>query len=374
MNFLSIKRDKIFDVTCILSIYIFSLHVMIVGLQYQILGSILAIPYIIFRAKHFRYDNNGLVTYFIYSLITIIFSVFNIFFTNNGIGGSLILVANLSLALYCIDNLNKLKIHILIILWINMLYIVYQILYLGMIPNEIYEKLGLSRNHGGLLLCLFAGFYCYIKKITTGEGSILIPLLSIFCAYLLVGRSSLGLLIALFFVSVIAKGKINVIVLIFLFIVMFLVYFREEIVFLYEASSFAENGMESSRYKIWDSYFNNLTITSTLFGLETIDIPVLRDYGGNPHNSFLNFHRRFGFIPILLFFIISCASMFKYLKSKDYYLFFIMLIIYSRIFFDSDCFIGPYDYILYTIVFYPLIQYKPIFKMIRKEKSVSVKL
>lgn len=121
MNFLSIKRDKIFDVTCILSIYIFSLHVMIVGLQYQILGSILAIPYIIFRAKHFRYDNNGLVTYFIYSLITIIFSVFNIFFTNNGIGGSLILVANLSLALYCIDNLNKLKIHILIILWINML-------------------------------------------------------------------------------------------------------------------------------------------------------------------------------------------------------------------------------------------------------------
>ena len=137
MNYLSIKRYKIFDVTCILSIYIFSLHVIIVGLQYQILASLLAIPYMIFRAKHFRYGNNGLLVYFIYSLIAILFSVFNIFFTNNGIGGSLILLANLALALYCIDNLNKLRIHILIILWINMLYIVYQILYLGMIPNEI---------------------------------------------------------------------------------------------------------------------------------------------------------------------------------------------------------------------------------------------
>ena len=121
--------------------------------------------------------------------------------------------------------------------------------------------------------------------------------------------------------------------------------------------------MESSRFHIWASYFNHLSLETTFWGPETNDIPIVRDYSGNPHNSFLNLHRRIGLIPLVLFLIISIISMIKYFIHKKYYIIFIILIIYSRIFFDSDCFIGPYDFVLYTIVFYSLIKYKPIFRI-----------
>lgn len=360
MNWLSISKEKIFDIFCITSIYIFSLHIIFIGLHYQVIASIIVFPYLIFRSRHLNFENRGLLIYYVYTLIAFVFSIFNIFFTNNGIGGCLILIANITLGLYCIDNIYKLKIHILVILWINMVYIVYQVLYLGILPNEIYEKLGLSRNHGGLLLCLVCGFYCYTNKISCKKISILIPLIAMYCAYLLVGRSSLGLLIALFIVSLIATKRIELILFVVIAIISILMYYKQEIMFLYEASSFAENGLESSRYKIWDIYFNNLNFQSSIFGLDTVNIPYIRDYGGNPHNSFLNFHRRLGLIPLVLFFIISGIAMYKYVMNKAYYLLCIMLIIYFRIFFDSDCFIGPYDYILYTIAFYPIIKYRSI--------------
>ena len=193
-----------------------------------------------------------------------------------------------------------------------------------------------------------------------------------FCGYLLVGRSSLGLLMALFILSVFATGKKSVSLLVVFVIVFILLYFKDELLFLYEASSFAENGMESSRYKIWETYFNNLNFQSAIFGLDTVDIPFLMDYGGNPHNSFLNFHRRIGLIPIILFFLISGIAFYKYWINKAYYLLGIMLIIYARIFFDSDCFIGPYDYILYTIAFYPLIKFKPIFSIRNKSDNFLI--
>lgn len=363
MKVLSINRSKIFDILCITSIYILSLHIIFSSIIFQVVASILILPFLFKKIRHISYSINGMIPYIVYLVISLVFSIFNIFFTSNGIGGCLILISTLTLGLYCIDNINKLRIHILLILIINIFYILYKILYLMQDPNEIFEGIGLSRNHGGLLLCLFTGFYCYIKKISCGSVSIIMPLISMITAYLLVGRSSFGLLGALFIVSLIARNKNIGIIFLSLLTIVILYYFKTELELLYEASSFAEHGMESARYEIWSSYIENLSLKSLIFGVDTEIIPILRDYGGNPHNSFFNFHRRMGLIPLILFVSISTVAIIKYILNNQLYLVFILFIIYSRIFFDSDCFIGPFDYILYTIAFYPIFKYKSIFRI-----------
>ena len=370
MNRLSFKRKHFFDYTCVIAIYIYSLQVIFVGVQYQILASMLIFPYFIFQLKHCKIENQGFILLYGYLLITTIFSIFNIFFTNNGIGGTLILVSTLALGLYCIDNIEKIRLHIYIIVWINIFYIWFEIIYLGKMPNEVYEQLGLSRNHGGLLLCLFVGFYCFIRKITKDKVSVVLPLVAMVSAYLLVGRSSLGLLAGIFVISLLANNKKLISIILTIIIVGLIIYFKNDILLLYEASSFAENGMESSRYKIWDSYITHIDLESAIFGLDTSNIPVIRDYGGNPHNSFLNFHRRLGLIPFILFLIITFVSILKYFMMGDNYVVWLIIILFSRIFFDSDCFIGSYDFIIYTIIFYPILKYKSLLTIRYTEVSV----
>lgn len=339
----------LFELFPLLAFYLFSLHILLPSPLYMLLGTMLAMPNMI-RSLTTRGIDALLL---LFMGLILLGSLLNLMVTINGIGGSVVVIGNFALTVYCIHHLHSLKYHALLVFLVASIYILYSILYLGQEPNEIFEYMGLSRNHGGLVLVVWACFYCYIVYSKEDKISIIIPLIGLFAAYFMVGRSSLGILLTMFLLSLLIQGSYVRSVILFSLLIFLLAYCWEDLVLFYELSSFNEYGLESSRYAIWKSYFENLDLISLVFGIETTDLPIIGTYGGNPHNSFINLHRRLGLLPFIAFIVISVKGLKKYSERGEYYILLLLLLIYVRIFFDSDFFIGPYDFIIYTMLFYP---------------------
>jgi len=117
-------------------------------------------------------------------------------------------------------------------------------------------------------------------------------------------------------------------------------------------------GMASQRSYIWREYVNGSfdNIGNLVFGVPT-KLPqytFLSHYAGNPHNSFLMLHAKFGILGFLtvLVFVIKTISI--SLKRKDYLILVITILIVVRSFFDWCAFPGLYDVFYYYMIFYVL--------------------
>ncbi len=339
----------LFEIFPLLAFYLFSLHILFPSSSYMVLGTILAMPNMI-RSLTTKGTDAILL---LFMGLLLLGSFLNLMVTINGIGGSVVVIGNFALTVYCIHHLPRLKYHAFLVFLVASIYILCSVLYLGQDPNEIFEYMGLSRNHGGLVLVIWACFYCYITYQKERKISIIVPLIGLLAAYFMVGRSSLGILLTMFLLSLVIQGSFFRATVLLSLLIFLLKYYWDDIVLFYEFSSFNEHGLESSRYAIWKSYFDNLDLASFLFGVETTNLPVIGSYGGNPHNSFINLHRRLGLLAFIAFVIISVRGFKKYFECGEYYIILLLVLIYARIFFDSDFFIGPYDFVIYTILFYP---------------------
>ena len=60
-------------------------------------------------------------------------------------------------------------------------------------------------------------------------------------------------------------------------------------------------GVESSRFQIWSSYFEHMDFPNFFLGCDSANFPIIKQYDGNPHNAFLSFHHRMGIIGFLTF-------------------------------------------------------------------------
>lgn len=98
-----------------------------------------------------------------------------------------------------------------------------------------------------------------------------------------------------------------------------------------EATKFGRRGFDTPRWEMWASYLDHLTFASALLGTDTDAIPVISDYGGNPHNSFIRFHAFYGIVPLLIgLWIVGRAT----IMSKGY-IFFPVTLILLRAFSDA---------------------------------------
>ncbi|GAA4882754.1 hypothetical protein GCM10023311_01070 [Flaviramulus aquimarinus] len=318
--------------------------------SFMLAGALLSIMTFVF---YFSMKNkNYLSEAIFFILFLLITSLINLFFTQNNFGGSVTLLGNLFLSFiyFQIDN-KKTTIWIIASYLITIIFISYKLFVLEIHPNLLYE--GLSRNHAGFAVVFYTIFLLFHLKVTYNRFPILPPLIGVVLAFFLFGRTSLIVTFILLLVVLFYKFKSNHkarIVAIFLFLGLCYYLWLKYGSLLSTETNLGE-GLDTPRWELWRIYIESINFINIFTGVDVTELRMYDQFGGNPHNSFIKFHSRVGigsFAFITLFFL----SIFKYLKTKQYYIFWLLILLTIRAFFDSDIFIGNFDFIFFIITFY----------------------
>ena len=285
--------------------------------------------------------------------ILLISSLINPLFTQNGIGGSAVLLGNLILAfIYFQTEKRKLTKWILAAYFITLLFISYKLFVLKVPANKMYE--GLSRNHAGFALTFWSVFALFHLKITYKKILIIIPILSLIISIFLIGRTSIAVNFVLLLVAIYFKFKNKGILpfliasIIFLFLIVYIL--QQYGTFLITDTNLGE-GLDTPRWKLWHEYIGEINLGTFFVGVDVTKNPFIHLYKDNPHNSFLKFHSRVG-IGSIYFLVLYIISFFKYLRNKEYYILGLLMVLTTRAFFDSDILIGKFDFIFFILTFY----------------------
>ena len=285
-------------------------------------------------------------------ILLLITSLVNLFFTSNGLGGTIILFGNLLLAyLYILTLDKKLTIWILLAYTITIVFISYNLFILNVGANNIYD--GLSRNHAGFVVIFWTGFLLFHLKINYNSTFLIFPIFGLALCFFLLGRTSLivsALLVLLVLLHKLRRNKISQIIAVavlsvsgyYLFIL-----FGE----LLETQTNLGSGLDTIRWELWRIYWEHINLTNIFTGVDVSTLPKYDLIGGNPHNSFIKFHSRTG-VGSVVFIILLFVSIYKYLHAKKYFILGILLLLTLRAFFDSDLLIGSFDFIFLIITFY----------------------
>ena len=326
------------------------------GIIFLIIALVLVSPYLCRKMPAIK-RNKDVLLFFI---LVFVGSILNLINTHNGIGGTINFIVSISIALFCIENINYSR-YFVLILFLYIIYFIYNnVFVLSENIEKVFDDVGLSKNYPGFIMVACCCYWSSFKYVTNREMSIILPILCTVFAFFLDGRSSLGILFMLSMYCLFIKFKQKIILFIMIIIVV-LSFYMDDIITYYSLTNLSESGMETARYKIWSAYIDNLDFTSFFFGLDTLCVPLLKNYGGNPHNAFLNFHYRMGILGLFGLIFIIFKSTIKLVKNKSYVLLVFLLFLLGRIFFDA-CIGSSKDYIIYAIILYPLFNCKMVHK------------
>lgn len=135
----------------------------------------------------------------------------------------------------------------------------------------------------------------------------------------------------------------------------------KEIFFLFHNKLyyFQSHGFNSSRKMIWNIYVKEIfsNITYLFFGVPYYVNDLFLKYKGNLHNSFFNFHSKFGIFSLVIILLLILKSYLYFLKKKDYYIIFILSVLFIRSCLDQIAFYGSYD-LIWFYFFYIIINRK----------------
>lgn len=346
-----------FQISPLVAMLLLCFGSLFVGNIYLIISFLLILPYLLKYCGFIRY--NVVLRRFFYCVL--IGSILNLPFTQNGIGGTLNFIVAIGLMIYAVNNLRITGYAALLLCFYTIFFSFYNIFVLGTDLNLIYEAAGLSKNYPGYVMVMCCCVWGYSKYIRKQEIPLLLPLICTFIAFFLDGRSSLGILALISVFCLLFKFRRYYYISIAIGVaILFFVW--DDLLFYFSFSNLSESGFSSSRYLIWKSYFSNLDLFSFIFGLDTLNVPVLRDYGGNPHNAFLNYHYRMGLLGVGALLYIIIYSIKVLLKEKSYKLLFFELALIARIFFDA-CIGGGHDFFFFTMFFYPILFRKNVHQL-----------
>lgn len=242
-------------------------------------------------------------------------------------------------------------------IWIVIAYLItiisisYKLFVLNLTPNELYA--GLSRNHAGFVVVFWTIFLLFHLKVSYNRILIILPLIGVLLSYFLIGRTSLIVSLLALFVVIFFKFKNNRIVrVLMIFLVCFIgwyLWLKFKAIVL-EETNLAE-GLDTPRWKLWSIYFENINPVNLFTGIDVTKLPMYDKFGGNPHNSFIKFHSRVG-IGSIAFICLFFISIYTYLKRKNNYIFWLLILLTIRACFDSDILVGNFDFIFFIITFY----------------------
>lgn len=288
----------------------------------------------------------------LFILVLLVMSLVNLLFTQNGWGGSVTLVAHLLLTYIYFQAKPKIMTFWIVLAYVITIgFIAINLFVLKVNANEIYEEL--SRNHAGFAVVFWTAFLLFHVYVNHNRFIILIPLLGLTLSFFLFGRTSLlvsALLLALVFFF---KFKDNLTLRIIttsafgLTCLLLWLNFGEVLI----AETNFNQGLDTPRWRLWSIYFEHLNFLNFLTGVDVTTLPMYDTFSGNPHNAFIKFHSRVG-IGSLIFSFLFIISLYKYILKKEFYVFWILILLSIRAFFDSDILIGNFDFIYFIITFY----------------------
>lgn len=297
-------------------------------------------------------DGHFFLEAIVFILVLLITSLINLFFTDNGLGGSITLMGNLLLAyLFILLEPKKMVFWILLSYTITVGFIAYNLFVLNKDPNYIYE--GLSRNHAGFVVVFWTGFVLFYLKITYNSFLLVFPIFGLIMSFFLFGRTSLIVSALLVVVVFFFKFRSNTIIQILALALLVMASYYLFINFgdkLTTETNLGE-GLDTPRWELWRIYWEHLNLVNIFTGVDVTTLPMYAQFSGNPHNSFIKFHSRVG-IGSIVFIILLIVSIFKYFKTKQYYILLLLLLLTLRASFDGDMFIGNFDFIFLIITFY----------------------
>ena len=297
-------------------------------------------------------DKNYLKESMLFILFILTTSLINLFFTENNFGGSLTLMGSLILSfIYFQTDNKKINFWVVVSYLITILYISYHLFVLQTNANFIYE--GLSRNHAGFAIVFWTIFLLFHWKITYNYFPLIPPIVGVILSFFLFGRTSLIVsfmtLLVVFFYKFKSHHKARMVAIFLLLGFCFHLWFQYGGLLSTETN--LDKGLDTPRWELWRIYWDHINFTNLFTGVDVNTLPMYDIYSGNPHNAFIKFHSRAGIGSIVL--IILCfISFFKYLKMKQYYIFWLLTLLIIRASFDGDILIGNFDFIFFIVTFY----------------------
>lgn len=217
-----------------------------------------------------------------------------------------------------------------------------------------------SRNFVSVLLLIGVSYHFISCFQNDKMPSIIITIISLVISIWATGRGgiiafSLLLIFLPFIVNVKTRYKVLLIAIV-ISLSLFVFYNFYDFLFEYGLGRFEEKGLEGARTTMNFDYFNNSigSIFNFLFGSFLLDIPSIAEVDGNPHNSFIRLHVFYGFLGVLLFLILFVYAMLFYIRKHNYLFVLLLFVIVLRSYLDSTSFHGPFDPVIYFLLFYPI--------------------
>ena len=328
-------------------------------------GALFAAPGII---GLFKSANKELKTF---TILVLVGSLLNNIVTSYGIGGSIVFLVCCGITFSCLKNINEFF-NISLLICLGLIGFLYYKFFISGVSNadDIFQQYGLSKNYPGSMLVIFNCLWIVWKYMHYKKMPLLLPIISTIMAFFLDGRSSLICMIILTSFCFIFRGKKLTILfaIAFVFLIYHYWYLLEE---YYELTRFASKGFESDeRSLLWDTYITNIDFSSFFLGLDTQNLPKLRDYGGNPHNTFLGMHRRMGLLGfgVLLYYMIKEVRIL--IKRKWFVVLFANVVLIFRMFFDGML-VTAEDFFILTLFFLPLCYNSEAFQIKKQIEKPS---
>lgn len=215
--------------------------------------------------------------------------------------------------------------------------------------NEILE--GSSRNYLSAI-SIFLTINIYVQLIYRSKLLLIHPaLINFILCVLLFGRSGIALSLVILLFVIYARSIKLFMASVFFLGVFALAYISNIILYLDSKTNFAI-GLESERSIFRAEYLRGIFYNfDFLVGRKISECCSYIQSFGNPHNSFIMGHMRYGIFHTVFSILIL---VFVFLK-RDFLILFLVLIIFSRYFLDQLGLFAFFDYVLFGLIFISIL-------------------
>ncbi len=204
--------------------------------------------------------------------------------------------------------------------------------------------LSASYNLISAIFVFFAVLVILVYKDRAFQPALILFITVVTC-FFLYARSSMAVGFMILLWWSIYKMRPVYLLLLLLLAFTFMIIFWVDVEAIYAQTKFARSGLDTQRWEMWSSYVAAHDWRSFLVGIDLNFVNVIKEFGGNPHNSFIRFHSIFGVFGLI--FMLGYL-LYLYVMSKLFFLGCLFLIV-LRSSTDTLVLPGPLDFYLFLI-------------------------
>lgn len=231
-------------------------------------------------------------------------------------------------------------------------------------PNAVFV---ISRNFISVVLLIGLGYHIISSFQNNKNPSLLIHLLSMIIAIWATGRGGIiatGILLLSFPVLLKIKTGYKFLILLLILSLSFIVYDNfNTLLYEFGLGRFNQLGIEDSRTAINVEYLSKSTDSgyNLFFGCPLYEVHSIVEVDNNPHNAYIRLHIFYGLFGFIILICAIIYTLFKYIKTKNYFFLMLAVALLFRSYVDSTAFHGPFDPLIYFLIFNSINENDPLF-------------